>query len=110
MAVVEQKRTEEGFVPTFRLDVPVHQLLMRTQERSRLEPQGKTLREPVYPQREYHDEDEESQKKKFRRLNTTRGFKTWAAPFFKSLWYRDDLRPIIAYLFTDYACNLLNPA
>ena len=37
----------------FRLDVALHNLLMNSTRRTRLEPQGKTLPEPVYPQREY---------------------------------------------------------
>jgi MoaA/NifB/PqqE/SkfB family radical SAM enzyme len=92
--------------PAFRLDVPIHQLLMSSEQRTRLEPQAKTLPEPVYPRRHYPDSDQEAVLKKYRYINTTRGLRAWAAPFFKSLWFRDELRPIIAYLFTDYACNL----
>ena len=32
--------------------------------------------------------------------------RSWAVPFFQSLYFRNELRPIIAYLFTEYACNL----
>lgn len=106
MAVAQQQRDGEALTPTFRLDVPLNNLLMHSQQRSQLEPQGKTLPEPPFPSRECPDLDEEAIKKAYSRSNTARGFKTWAAPFVKSLWHRNDLRPIIAYLFTDYACNL----
>ncbi len=106
----EQKRYPEtqpnsSNVP-FRLDVSIHDLLMNSDRRTRLEPQGKTLPEPVYPRRQYADGDAAKTMRKYRSLNTTRGLRGFAVPFFQSLWHRDELRPIIAYLFTDYACNL----
>jgi MoaA/NifB/PqqE/SkfB family radical SAM enzyme len=92
-------------VPTFRIDERLNQILLEPEERPVLAP-GETpltLPDPVYPQR---PENPDGSDFGYNRVNTIRGFKTWAAPFVKSRWYKNDLRPIIAYLFTEYKCNL----
>src|SRR5689334_17292685 len=92
--------------PTFRLNVLDNDALMApAAPRRGLEPAGapQSLPEPVYPRvaadrqlddRQYHD------------LQRDRAIKAWAVPFFGSRWRPNTLRPIIAYLFTDYKCNL----
>ncbi len=61
------------------------------------------LPEPVFPQRK---SDRDFTKKEFDRLNLVRGWKGWATPYFKSRWHSKELRPIIAYLFTEFKCNV----
>jgi len=97
--------TEESAIPTFRIDERLNNILLEPEVRPKLPDRGEpqTLPEPVYPQRPPNDSESDFG---YNRINTVRGFRTWAVPFVKSLWYKDDLRPIIAYLFTEYKCNL----
>ncbi|MCI0444494.1 radical SAM protein, partial [bacterium] len=61
------------------------------------------LPEPVFPQRKA---DRDLTSKEFDRLNLVRGWKGMATPYFKSRWHSKELRPIIAYLFTEFKCNV----
>ncbi len=90
----------------FRIDVPLHQLLMNGPKQQSTGSAGAeilTLPDPVFPQRkpgpEYTDRE-------YNKLNAVRGWKGWAVPYFKSRWHSTELRPIIAYLFTEYKCNV----
>lgn len=89
----------------FRLDVPLHDLLMKGKPRGITpgESGGEKLPDPVYPQRpagpDYTD-------KEYNKINAIRGLKGWALPYVKSRWHSKDLRPIIAYLFTEFKCNV----
>jgi MoaA/NifB/PqqE/SkfB family radical SAM enzyme len=93
----------------FRVDVQLHDLLMKPPAEVHVPPslQPKTeqlsLPTPVYPQRNYERNMTESE---YHRLGTKRAFLSWGWPFAKSLYYRNDLRPIIAYLFTEFKCNV----
>jgi len=56
---------------------------------------------PLYPQQpsrfpgaDYH------------RFNRNRAVKTWLIPYFRTLLQSGELRPLLAYLFTDFKCNL----
>lgn len=104
-----------GASAPFRIDVDLHNIL--------LEP-GKTppsvaplpkppskpangalgLPEPVYPQ--LPPDRPDLSDRDYYKLNAVRGLRGWAVPYLKSLWYRNDLRPIIPYLFTEWKCNL----
>ena len=91
---------------SFRIDVPLHQLLIQEPERHSLPviPGKETLPEPVFPQRSALDQEQfESE---YHKRNAMRTVRLWAVPYVKSLWQSGELRPIIAYLFTDYKCNL----
>jgi MoaA/NifB/PqqE/SkfB family radical SAM enzyme len=104
----------------FRLDVPLHQLLQTSSSGSHTpavrEPQF--LPEPVFPQQPQllHDltAEEIAEHRKVvetgqrhwpasRILGNMRG---WLFPYFKSRILPGDFQPIIAYLFTDWKCNL----
>jgi MoaA/NifB/PqqE/SkfB family radical SAM enzyme len=94
----------------YRIDVELHDVLMDPKsKRSVMVPDGPalTLPEPVYPQREY-SEDTDATLTEYHRLNAKRTWKAWGKPYFlsRSLKNRKELRPIIAYLFTEFKCNL----
>src|SRR5262249_16171115 len=87
-----------------RLDVPLHDLLMKSQKPvSSPEITGERLPDPVFPQRK---PGPDYTNKEYDRLNMVRGLKGWALPYVKSRWHSKDLRPIIAYLFTEFKCNV----
>ncbi len=92
--------------PAFRIDPDLHKKLITLEPapQSSQSSQGMSLPEPVFPQRSY-DGPERSQKE-YQRFNAVRTAKTWGLPYAKSLWHRGELRPIIAYLFTEWKCNL----
>jgi sulfatase maturation enzyme AslB (radical SAM superfamily) len=104
----------------FRLDVPLHDLLQQPSQG----PTPNDLRElkelpvPVFPQhpellRELHEADLAIHEEVVRTgkrhwpprhiLKTMRG---WMFPYFKSRLLPGDFQPIIAYLFTEWKCNL----
>jgi MoaA/NifB/PqqE/SkfB family radical SAM enzyme len=87
----------------FRIDAKLHQILYKTEERSKLVPKGQTLPEPVYPQK---PNPVEMTEREYQKMNAIRTWKTWGAPYFKSRWHHKDVRPIIPYLFTEWKCNL----
>ena len=96
----------------FRVDVDIHNLLMKPAAKPMAPPslQPKTgelqkLPEPVFPQCPI-PEGEEMSEREYHRLNTKRAFKCWALPFVKSRFRGEELRPIIAYLFTEFKCNI----
>ena len=107
MPTIEEQVERESATAAFRLDVPLHNLLMQPSTNGVVRPvlEPEVLPEPVYPQNRWEEGDEGS-RHRYNNLNTVRSVRTWAAPFVKSLWYKDELRPIIAYLFTEWKCNL----
>jgi MoaA/NifB/PqqE/SkfB family radical SAM enzyme len=104
----------------FRLDIPLHQLL-QTPQPNALRPPDREIRslpEPVFPQHPHllhdltaeeileHQQVVENGQRHWpasRVLDTMRG---WMFPYFKSRILPGDFQPIIAYLFTDWKCNL----
>lgn len=93
----------------FRIDVKLHEILMepkQAEKRTTLQPKGLTLPQPVYPQREYSLTDPTLTQ--YQKMNARRTWNAWGKPYFlsRSVKSRKELRPIIAYLFTDYKCNL----
>jgi MoaA/NifB/PqqE/SkfB family radical SAM enzyme len=102
------REPETTAASSFRIDVKLHDVLMSSdaEERSKLEPEpALTLPEPVYPQRTYENEPT---KDEYQHLNAKRVWNMWGKPYFasRSLQNRKALRPIIAYLFTEWKCNL----
>src|SRR5204862_3374443 len=87
-----------------RIDQKLHQILYKEPTRPKLEPKPEELLpEPPYPQ---HPNPREMTKREYLTMNGLRTWKTWGAPYFKSRWHSDELRPIIPYLFTEWKCNL----
>jgi len=117
MPEIQQPTTTEA-PPPFRLDVELHELLMRPGPvpRAPVPPppgaQPQTLPPPVFPQypEKLNDPGREPGADGYQRrytgeqiYHTLRG---WAFPFFKSRLLPGDFHPIIAYLFTEWKCNL----
>ncbi|UCF37242.1 MAG: radical SAM protein [Acidobacteriota bacterium] len=93
---------------TYRMDSEVQDGLRVSQERRRgLGPRSEPLNLPeaVFPLRPELKVNRMTEGE-YRRLNGWRGWKAWGVPYFKSRWYAGQLRPIVAYLFTEYKCNL----
>jgi MoaA/NifB/PqqE/SkfB family radical SAM enzyme len=116
MAEVEEQRVSEA-APTYRLDVELHELLMKPPEHPRLLPppkEGKlqTLPEPVFPQHpELIDAPDEDYfpvngKRTHKAKHIYRAAKGWAFPFLRSRVLSGEFHPIIAYLFNEWKCNL----
>jgi MoaA/NifB/PqqE/SkfB family radical SAM enzyme len=90
--------------PPFRLDQQLHQILYKAPGRATLEPKPEeVLPEPPYPQ---HPDPREMTKREYLNHNGVRLWKTWGAPYFRSRVHRNELRPLIPYLFTEWKCNL----
>lgn len=95
--------------PPFRVDVQLHDLLMKPGEKSVPPPALAVEREelglpaPVFPSRSL---ERDMTEREYHRLNTRRAFLCWGWPFAQSLFKPQELRPIIAYLFTEFKCNV----
>ena len=104
--------------PAHRLDVSLHDFLMGAErQRAPYRPAGDlTLPEPVFPQ---HPEilatagaDLESPplaavpERHWEWFHVHRTLRGWLYPYLRSRVYRGDFHPIIAYLFTEWKCNL----
>ena len=102
--------------PSFRLDVSLHDLLMKPRERSAVPPppNGKpqVLPKPVFPQDAKllaaRDEDyfPKDGKRRWKPEHIYRSMKGWMFPYFKSRLLPGEFHPIIAYLFNEWKCNL----
>jgi len=91
---------------SYRLDVVKNDELMAPRQRVGLTPVGEplTLPTPPFPT---VPEDRNLTDREYSAVQRNACLRSWAAPFLKSrLVYQKSLRPIIAYLFTDYKCNL----
>jgi MoaA/NifB/PqqE/SkfB family radical SAM enzyme len=112
---------ESASAQSFRLDVQLHDLLTHSPLPSPLLPRhsdvtGVTLPEPVFPQHpdllnsDDNYEVELERAKKGRRKWTAplvlRSMQGWLFPYIRSRVYRGAFHPIIAYLFTEWKCNL----
>ena len=92
----------------FRLDQGLHDKLAEAKEGpAPLVPEGEvlTLPDPLFPQ---HPErkDAPMTEKEYQQIQRRLAAKAWGLPYAKSRWYSKELRPIVAYLFTEYKCNL----
>jgi sulfatase maturation enzyme AslB (radical SAM superfamily) len=109
--------SKSSSTPTYRLDVQLHELLMKPPDSRSLLPAPKdgseqTLPTPVFPQ---HPEllsapDEAffpvNGKRKYKGKYIYRAMKGWAFPFFRSRVMPGEFHPVIAYLFNEWKCNL----
>src|SRR5438034_4077880 len=99
-------RPEPESASPFRLDVPLHELLMTPTAPSRLllpPAEKECLPEPVFPQR---TEPARQSSFQYTRWKAWRHWKALGTPYFKSRLLPGDFHPIIAYLFTEWKCNL----
>jgi MoaA/NifB/PqqE/SkfB family radical SAM enzyme len=105
-------RNDEAPARSHRLEDDLHDALMKSGPPRPLKlvppagEEGPGLPEPPYPRRP-EARERVMPRAEYDRINRNRGLFAWGKPFFQSRFvHRDELRPIIAYLFTDYKCNL----
>ena len=91
----------------YRIDVPLYTLLQKTQQRSTLplSPEPVTLPEPVFPQIK-RTTDLKRSGFVYHANNGVRAFRRWLIPYMQSRVLKDDFRPLLSYLFTEWKCNL----
>ncbi len=111
MAQTEQTTHEPS--PRFRVDVQLHDLLMNKERSTSLLPKPAeplTLPEPVYPQHpellDFPDPEVIPDKRKWTAPLVYRAMRGWLFPYIRSRTLPGDFHPIIAYLFTEWKCNL----
>jgi MoaA/NifB/PqqE/SkfB family radical SAM enzyme len=109
--------------PPFRIDVQLHELLTTTTPKPKMRTLpplpakgSRTLPEPVFPQHpELLNSDDNYEEmldraRRGRRLWTAplvlRAMNGWLFPYFRSRLLPGPFHPIIAYLFTEWKCNL----
>ncbi len=104
--------------PRFRVDVPLHQLLTKPRAKPTLPPsaQPQTLPEPIFPQHPELLGDDPSDleahqaaiagQRRWTAPYILRAMRGWLFPYIKSRVLPGDFHPIIAYLFTEWKCNL----
>jgi len=110
-----------GTAPTFRLNVQLHSELMRPQTRSAVAPapdgEVRRLPEPPFPRHPALLNDEGVDyaaleraaiegKREWTRAQILRAMRGWALPYVKSRVLPGDFQPIVAYLFTEWKCNI----
>ena len=120
---MSELNSPDGFVspvPSHRLDVPIHNLLNQSAPRPTVHrtPEGLMLPEPVFPQHPelLHDVDEadiaahqtvlRTGKREWGAAKILDNMRGWLFPYLKSRVRAGDFQPIIAYLFTEWKCNL----
>jgi MoaA/NifB/PqqE/SkfB family radical SAM enzyme len=101
--------TPKDAVPAFRIDTGLHELLKENHGLKDLDdPAGPVeggLPEPVYPQ--YPNPETRWKNERARQhYEAWRLWKSMGAPYFKSRMMPGELRPLIAYLFSEWKCNL----
>ncbi len=109
--------------PSFRLDVQLHDLLKKPGTQKPLVPpptpskQLKSLPVPQFPQHpelltndplpaDEHGSPDDPYKRRWPAPLVYRAIRGWMFPYFKSRVLPGDFHPIIAYLFTEWKCNL----
>lgn len=109
-----------GSAPAFRLDVPLHDLLTRSAPKPPGLPasaQPQKLPDPVFPQHpqllrdgdpdfEGPPTDGDSYQRHWSAPHIVRAMRGWLAPYVQSRLLPGDFHPLIAYLFTEWKCNL----
>jgi MoaA/NifB/PqqE/SkfB family radical SAM enzyme len=107
----------DGGAPVYRLNLHLHEELLKPTPRSSLEPSNgaQGLPEAVFPQRpdlvgDVPFDDPRTPDDPYRRHWTwdkiVHAMRGWAVPYVKSRVLPGDFHPIIAYLFTEWKCNL----
>ena len=98
--------------PRFRVDVQLHDLLVKSQPKSLVpKPDApQALPEPVYPQHpelvDVADPEVFPDKRQWTAPLVYRAMRGWLFPYIGSRIRPGDFHPIIAYLFTEWKCNL----
>src|SRR5579863_9332108 len=94
----------------FRLDVPLHNLLQKPPDpspppaRAQHEPEAAlALPSPVFPQ---HPAVLQTGKRHWPASKVMKTMRGWMVPYLKSRVLPGEFQPIIAYLFTEWKCNL----
>jgi len=96
----------------FRIDDDIHEVLMNSASSGPQPPtaKGLTLPEPIFPQypEKLGDPGPEvpTEKREWPFSHYYRSMKGWLVPYVRSRVLPGDFHPLIAYLFTDYKCNL----
>jgi MoaA/NifB/PqqE/SkfB family radical SAM enzyme len=91
-------------IPLFRIDDGLHTLLKNPTTQAPPQPDvDVTLPEPLYPQRPDVMWETDRAYHNFKAWRTWKGL---GAPYFKSRLLPGDLHPLIAYLFSEWKCNL----
>jgi MoaA/NifB/PqqE/SkfB family radical SAM enzyme len=96
----------------FRVDVRLHDLLVKTHSKTLLPKMERalTLPDPVYPHRpelqDIPDPEILPDKRKTSASVVYRAMRGWLFPYVRSRVLPGDFHPIIAYLFTEWKCNL----
>ncbi len=115
--VAEAKVGDQG--PRFRFDVSMHEFLTGGTKRPPLAPHGvpMTLPEPVFPQYpekagevapdpSYLPKNGSPYRTRVTPHMVRRALRGWLYPYVRSRVMPGDFHPIIAYLFTEWKCNL----
>jgi MoaA/NifB/PqqE/SkfB family radical SAM enzyme len=110
-----------GAAAAFRLDVPLHDLLTKPKPAPGVPPlpsgEPQTLPDPVFPRHpelvgDVGDAAAEQgpngspYRRRWKLPFVRRALRGWAVPYFQSRLLPGDFHPIIAYLFTEWKCNL----
>ena len=108
-------------IPPFRLDVPLHDLLAKAPPPPPSPPlraaETQTLPAPIFPQypqfltdaelpEDAHGSPTDPYKRRWPAPLVYRCMRGWLFPYIKSRVLPGDFHPIIAYLFTEWKCNL----
>jgi MoaA/NifB/PqqE/SkfB family radical SAM enzyme len=114
--IAKEARESTGEPGAFRLDVHSHHSLTKSAPKPAMRTDGEKLPlpEPVFPQfpeklAETHPDDVEPADVHRRRWTAPlvmRCFRGWLTPYVRSRVLPGDFHPIIAYLFTEWKCNL----
>ena len=104
---IERSQADSSRAAPFRLNEEQHAKLMEGTAPRGLEPgdEPQVLPEPVYPRHPDRREKEPSALS-YHLTCGTRAVRCWVTPYLKSRIFPRQFRPLLAYLFTDYACNL----
>ena len=102
--------------PNFRLDVPLHDLLTKpAAPQLGLQPSGipQKFPDPVFPQHpelmvpiDITEKWSPPQKRTFTSGQIYHTMQGWLFPYIRSRVTSGDFHPLIAYLFTEFKCNL----
>jgi MoaA/NifB/PqqE/SkfB family radical SAM enzyme len=121
MSTFQQHPETGGSIPPFRLDVQLHDLLKKPTGRPLAPPPPSAkplaLPEPVFPQHpellteeeleaDKHGSPTDPYKRPWTHPLVYRAMRGWLFPYLKSRLLPGDFHPIIAYLFTEWKCNL----
>jgi MoaA/NifB/PqqE/SkfB family radical SAM enzyme len=118
MGGLQQDGSPGGVPPDFRVDVRLHELLTGPAAPPKVAPKptgAETLPEPLFPQHPELVRDHEEvlaqphlppERRSWSPGLIYRAIRGWGVPYFQSRVLPGEFHPIIAYLFTEWKCNL----